>query len=250
MQHIEELSDADIGEVRESTKLFEGVDEMTAELRRLLDFLCSFKWLTAGMKKKDRIAFETTQLIEPIGRIPDQAYKLLANGPIAVNVVTPGEGEAHLPGFKALWDRASSIAGRENFLHWEAAFPGVWRHWQNMHPEGGFDAIIGNPPWDLIEQPATEWFPLRGDETGWPARGAERTKLIQRRIAAGDDLAIEYDTVRQRAANFRSFARGTGDYPLLSRGRINLYSLFVERTMSLINSCWFRWSSDAVGHLR
>ena len=146
MQLIEELSDADIAEVRESTELFQGVDEMTAELRRLLDFLCSIRWLTAGMKKKERIAFETTQLIEPLGRAPDQAYKLLANGPNAVNAPSSGD-EDPFSGFQELWDQASSIAGRERFLHWEAAFPGVWREWQNINPEGGFDAVIGNPPW-------------------------------------------------------------------------------------------------------
>ena len=40
------------------------------------------------------------------------------------------------------------VARRERFLHWEAAFPGVWRGWQDYRPEGGFDAVIGNPPWD------------------------------------------------------------------------------------------------------
>ena len=235
MQHIEELSDADIGEVRESTKLFEGVDEMTAELRRLLDFLCSFRWLTAGMKKKERMAFETTQLIEPIGRVPDQAYKLLANGPKAVNVATPGEGEAHLPGFEALWDRASSIAGRENFLHWEAAFPGVWRHWQNIHPEGGFDAVIGNPPWDHIEQPEVEWFALRDNEIAHAATGALRKALIKERQDAGDQLALQYKKVRRNARELRMLVRASGQYPLLSGGRVNLYSLFVERAMGLIN---------------
>ena len=89
MQLIEELSDADIGPKYGSRPCFSRVlTSMTAELRRLLDFLCSIRWLTAGMKKKERMAFETTQLIEPLGRAPDQAYKLLANGPNAVNVAS------------------------------------------------------------------------------------------------------------------------------------------------------------------
>ena len=234
MQHIEELSDADIGEVRESTKLFEGVDEMTAELRRLLDFLCSFRWLTAGMKKKERMAFETTQLIEPIGRVPDQAYKLLANGPKAVNVATPGEGEAHLPGFEALWDRASSIAGRENFLHWEAAFPGVWRHWQNIHPEGGFDAVIGNPPWDRIKLQEVEWFASRSPELALAPTAAARRAGIQKLRDQGVPLAAEFDAAKERADRLGHLVRGFDHYPLLGGGDINLYSLFVERAMGLI----------------
>ena len=234
MQHIEELSDADIGEVRESTKLFEGVDEMTAELRRLLDFLCSFRWLTAGMKKKERMAFETTQLIEPIGRVPDQAYKLLANGPKAVNVVTPGEGEAHLPGFEALWDRASSIAGRENFLHWEAAFPGVWRHWQNIHPEGGFDAVIGNPPWDRIKLQEVEWFASRSPELALAPTAAARRAGIQKLRDQGVPLAAEFDAAKERADRLAQLIRASGHYPLLGGGDVNLYSLFVERAMTLI----------------
>ena len=56
-----------------------------------------------------------------------------------------------------------SIARRERFLHWEAAFPGVWRGWQDHRPEGGFDAVIGNPPWDRIK-------PARGGVVSDPRR--------------------------------------------------------------------------------
>ena len=233
MQHIEELSDADIGEVRESTKLFEGVDQMTAELRRLLDFLCSFRWLTAGMKKKERMAFETTQLIDPLGRAPDQAYKLLANGPNAVNAPSSGDEDPY-SGFKELWDQASSIASRENFLHWEAAFPGVWRHWQNIHPEGGFDAVIGNPPWDRIKLQEVEWFASRSPELALAPTAAARRAGIQKLRDQGVPLAAEFDAAKERADRLGHLVRGFDHYPLLGGGDVNLYSLFVERAMGLI----------------
>ena len=238
MQLIEELSDADIAEVRESTELFQGVDEMTAELRRLLDFLCSIRWLTAGMKKKERIAFETTQLIEPLGRAPDQAYKLLANGPNAVNAPSSGDEDPY-SGFQELWDRAGSIAGRERFLHWEAAFPGVWRNWQNMHPEGGFDAVIGNPPWDRIKLQEVEWLATRDSPLALAPTAAARRTGIQRLREQGDPLADEFDAAKQRADELGQLVRGSGHYPLLGRGDINLYSLFVERAMGLIKPTGF-----------
>ena len=60
-----------------------------------------------------------------------------------------------------------SIARRERFLHWEAAFPGVWRGWQDYRPEGGFDAVIGNPPWDPHRScKKSSGSPLRDDGAG------------------------------------------------------------------------------------
>ena len=53
-RRIEEISDADIAEVHESASLFRIVEENTADLRGLLDFLCGLRWLTAGMKVKAR----------------------------------------------------------------------------------------------------------------------------------------------------------------------------------------------------
>ena len=79
MQRIEEMSDADVSEVRESAALFRQVEETTADLRGLLDFLCGLRWLTAGMLKKTRTMFETP-LVDALGRRPDDAYKLLAGG--------------------------------------------------------------------------------------------------------------------------------------------------------------------------
>jgi hypothetical protein len=32
-------------------------------------------------------------------------------------------------------------------LHWQPAFPGVWTQWESSDPPGGFDAVIGNPPY-------------------------------------------------------------------------------------------------------
>ena len=233
MQSIEEMSDADVAEVRKSAALFHGVEKKTAELRGLLNAFCGLRWFTAGMKKKDRAEFERP-LVRMLGLQPADAFKLLTRGPEHMGEVPPDCDAIAWSEYVELWKKTKSIAEREGFLHWEVVFPGVWHHWQSTSPEGGFDAVIGNPPWDLIEQPATEWFPLRGDKTVWPARGAERTALIKRRIASGDELAIKYDAVRQQAAMLRDFVRSTSDYPLLSSGRINLYSLFVERAMSLI----------------
>ena len=233
MQRIEEMSDADVAEVRESASLFREVEATTGPMRGLLDFLCGLRWLTAGMKKKERTEFELP-LVDFLEQNSENAYDLLALGPGAVDDVKPGNFEGSEAGFEALWRRAKSVADRESFLHWEVAFPGVWHGWQDVRPQGGFDAVIGNPPWDRIEQQEVEWFAFRDDEIALASTGARRKALIRRRISEGNELALEYEKVRSNATTFRKLARSYGDYPLLSGGRINLYSLFVERAMALV----------------
>ena len=232
MQRIEEMSDADIEEVRKSASLFSIVEETTADLRGLLDFLCGWRWLTAEMKKKERAVFEAP-LLKTLGQQSEHVYELLARGPEHLGDYTPGSDDADWTTFCERWREAQTIADREGFLHWEVAFPGVWRRWQHVRPEGGFDAIIGNPPWDHIEQPEIEWFKTR-DEGIAHATGEERKELIREKKETGDELVLEYEAMRERAAAIRRFIRSSDNYPLLGKGRINLYSLFVERAMALI----------------
>ena len=233
MQRIEEMSDADVAEVRESAELFRGVEDATADLRGLLDFLCGLRWLTSDMRGKVRTALETP-LVETLGSRPNEAYSLLSQGPDAVGDGETGGDDTSWSGFKELWSDARSVADREGFLHWEAAFPGVWQRWQEEQPVGGFDAVIGNPPWDRIKLQEVEWFSTRSPELALAPTAAARKTGIQQLRDNGAPLADEFDAAKERADKLGELIRASGNYPLLGGGDINLYSLFVERAMGLI----------------
>ena len=48
-------------------------------------------------------------------------------------------------------DHASDLAARYRFLHWPLAFPEVFCDARGEPlPSAGFDAILGNPPWDMV----------------------------------------------------------------------------------------------------
>ena len=230
---IEDMSDADVAEVRASVALFQGVEETTAELRGLLDFLCGLRWLTARKKKRARDAFESP-LKETLGQHLEDAYALLAKGPDGVATKMSTGKKSAWTKFKQAWEDAKSIADREGFLHWEVAFPGVWSSWQHIRPEGGFDAVIGNPPWDRIKLQEVEWFATRAREIALAPTAAARRAAIRRLRERGHPLAKDFDDAKARADNLGNLFRASGHYPLLARGDINLYSLFVERAMNLI----------------
>ena len=233
MQQIEEMSDADVSEVRESAELFRGVEETTADLRGLLDFLCGMGWLTAGMNKRSQRDFEAP-LVDFLAQNSQDAYRLLALGPGAVDAVNPGNLENSESDFEELWGDARSIAHRESFLHWEVAFPGVWRGWQDTRPDGGFDAVIGNPPWDRIKLQEVEWFATRAPDIALAPTAATRRAMIRELRGQGDPLVDDFDAAKARADGMGQLVRGSGHYPLLGGGDINLYSLFVERAMGLV----------------
>ena len=233
MQRIEGMSDADISEVHESALLFDAVEKTTADLRGLLDFLCGWRWLTAGMKKKAQGVFEAP-LLKTLGQQSEHVYELLARGPEHFGDDTPGSEDAEWAIFCERWNEVRTLVDREGFLHWEAAFPGVWRRWQDVRPEGGFDAIIGNPPWDRIKLQEVEWFATRAPELALAPTAAARREGIQQLRKQGSSLAAEFDAAKARSDNLGCLIRESGHYPLLGGGDINLYSLFVERALSLV----------------
>ena len=180
------------------------------------------------MKVKARTKFEEP-LVDLLEQNSANALGLLARGPDDAGAVNEGNLETSLPRFAEVWRDARAIADRESFLHWEAAFPGVWQGWQDDRPRGGFDAVIGNPPWDQIKLQEVEWFATRDLELAHAPTAAARRQGIQRLRDKGDPLADQFDAAKAQADGLGQVVRGSGDFPLLGRGDINLYSLFVER---------------------
>ena len=114
------------------------------------------------------------------------------------------------------------------------AFPGVWSAWERAGLHGGFDAVIGNPPWDRMKLQQVEWFAARRRAIAMATRAADRKRMIDDLETAGDPLAREFADASARAQAAARMARASGEYPLLSGGDVNLYSLFVERAMTLV----------------
>ena len=222
MQTIEELTDAEIAEAHRSAETFAQVEEATAPLDAVLSLVHAIDWLEV----KDRES--KTALQSFFGGFLGDPIEI-ALGRAEVSTERPES--AH---FAELLREAHRLVDEERFLNWQAAFPGVWTNWQSVDPEGGFDAVIGNPPWDRMKLQQVEWFATRRREIALVPRAADRKRMIAALERDGDPLAQDYALASERATAAARMARSGGDYPLLSGGDLNLYSLFVERAMTLV----------------
>ena len=222
MQIIEGLTDAEIAEAHRSADVFAEVEEMTAPLNAFLSLVQAFDWLNTCDRddKAALYAYFLSIFGDPID---------IASGKI--EVLTGVEGGER---FARLLDQARELLDDERFFNWQVVFPGVWSEWESNGIHGGFDAVIGNPPWDRMKLQQVEWFASRRREIALARRAADRKRMIADLEKAGDPLAHDFATASERAVAATRMARTSGDYPLLSSGDINLYSLFVERAMTIV----------------
>ena len=221
MRTIEELTDAEIAEAHRSAETFVQVEEATAPLDAVLSLVHAIDWLEVK-DREGRTALQSFfggQLGDPIE---------IALGRAEVAAERPESAR-----FAELLREARRLVDEERFLNWQAAFPGVWTNWQSVEPEGGFDAVIGNPPWDRMKLQQVEWFATRRREIALATRAADRKHMIAALERDGDPLARDYAVASERATTAARMARRLGDYPLLSGGDTNLNSLFVERASTI-----------------
>ena len=223
MQIIEGLTDAEIAEAHRSADVFDEIEEMTTPLNAILSLVQAFEWL--NIRNREEKAALYAYLFA--GTFGDPVK--IVFGKIAV--VEQTRDDEH---FAVLLDTVRRFIAEERFLNWQVAFPGVWSAWDRAGLHGGFDAVIGNPPWDRMKLQQVEWFAARRPEIAMATRASERTRMITNLETAGDPLAREFADASGRAKVAVHMARTGGEYPLLSGGDVNLYSLFVERAMTLV----------------
>lgn len=252
---IERLTDADMDEAKESAAYFDSVREATEPLFGFFSFVHALSWVDPTAEERKAVTalldglFGTDKEIFEIAsgrrepRAPlkfrlskEQVLQMSDEAILAAHTDTPDQKFlARYVSLVRLLDRTQRLISDERFLHWELAFPGVWSDWSSAEPRGGFDAIVGNPPWDRMKMQEVEWFEARKPDIAKKSRAADRKKAIEALTSAGDPLADQYALARNRAARGAKLAtKKGGPYPWLGRGDVNIYSLFVERSLQLI----------------
>jgi hypothetical protein len=128
--------------------------------------------------------------------------------------------DADPTGRKALL--AGGLAQEIGFFHWDLEFAQVFAD------RGGFDVVLGNPPWEMLQLDPQEFFIGKSQEIVNAPNMAAREKLIAQLEHQNPLLYAEYLQARHLNEAMQRFVHASGRFPLTSYGRINLMALFAE----------------------
>ncbi|HVN96860.1 MAG TPA: N-6 DNA methylase [Syntrophorhabdaceae bacterium] len=113
------------------------------------------------------------------------------------------------------------LADLYQFFHWHLAFPEAFAR-------GGFDCVLGNPPWETMELSDKEFFAESNPTITAADSRSRRKTAIQALEKIDPRLYQAYEATRRRSFAIRSLIQNSGLYPLSAFGRINSSSLFTE----------------------
>ena len=125
-------------------------------------------------------------------------------------------------------DETKRLAARYRFFHWHLAFPEVYE-------AGGFDCVLGNPPWEVAKLQEKEWFSERSPQIAAAPTAAARKRMITALAQDDPELHQAFEAALRVAAGRSRLLRDSGRYPLCGGGTINLYAVFAETMRNLVN---------------
>lgn len=115
-----------------------------------------------------------------------------------------------------------AIARKRRFMHWELTFADVFRQ------RGGFDLILGNPPWLKVEWnesgvlgEANPLFAIR------KFSASELTKLRAEAFERFPSLQADWTAELEEAEGTQAVLNAVQNYPLLKGVQTNLYKCFM-----------------------
>lgn len=140
-----------------------------------------------------------------------------------------GETSKSTPfGVVQIVEAAKKLGDNHHFFHWCLEFPEVFE-------KGGFDCVLGNPPWERIKLQEKEFFGSRDSEIATAQNKAEREKLIKTLPERKPELAKAFKEAKHEAEAQSKFIRESKRFPLTAVGDINTYAIFAETVREIIN---------------
>ena len=133
------------------------------------------------------------------------------------------------------------LANQRHFHHWELAFADVfYAEHTDGRPRGGFDLVLGNPPW--IKVTWTEGGVLGDFDPSLALRKHSSVELMRERDEAFERhcglLGAWLADVEESEAT-QAFLNATQNYPVLARQQTNLFKCFLPQA-------WMIGSEDGV----
>lgn len=127
-----------------------------------------------------------------------------------------------------LQTEVEALARQYRFFHWHLAFPQVF-------DQGGFDCILGNPPWERIQVEAIQFFATRRPELAEMNR-SKREEAIGVLEKEDPNLFMEWMLSRRNDLGATSFLKSSRRYPFSTEKNINSYAVFTELALNLVGS--------------
>jgi hypothetical protein len=160
----------------------------------------------------------------------DLLYRNMEDNPLADNL-------------QAVRETVVALTDRYGFFHWHVAFPDVFSVPDDVTQSenektgwnAGFDVVIGNPPWDMIEFIEKEFFATLSPKIASTSNSSVRKKLISALKIDDPALYEEYMESVREIEGISHFVRYSNMYPLAAYGRLNTYPLFVSLARITIN---------------
>lgn len=151
----------------------------------------------------------------------------------------------HNPHACDAWMRVEIVrlSQQYQFFHWHLAFPDVF-HVPAQEKEadntqtgwnGGFDLVLGNPPWERVKLQEEEFFASREPRIAKAKNAAARKKMIAALPTINPSLSMEWSDAARRAESESTLLRLSGRYPLGGVGDVNTYAVFADLFRQLTN---------------
>ncbi|PVE11423.1 Eco57I restriction-modification methylase domain-containing protein [Streptomyces scopuliridis] len=145
------------------------------------------------------------------------------------------------------------IVSRNRFFHWHLEFPRIFRvedrdaadanaatGWQ-----GGFDCVLGNPPWERVKIQKKEWFAAQNPYVADAETANERERRIGDLLKTVDEhgqpieadrkLHRAYLTAQRESKGTTNMLRDSDIFPLTGKGDVNTYAVFAEKARTLLS---------------
>jgi len=217
MMHLEEMGDDTVEDIHRKQDYYSRLVQSDDYLfgRLLADAWCAaFVW-----KKNNEFAYPITE----------EVFRTIEKNPDSIS--------------SWLHDEILRLREQYQFFHWHLAFPDVFCvPAEGERPEngqagwsGGFDVVLGNPPWEKIKIQEKEWFAEKRPDIANTANAAQRRRMIAALADEDQALYAAFMEDARQSAGESHLVRNSGRYLLCGRGDINTYAIFAE-TMRLIIS--------------